>query len=95
MENIFSKNILAGIGAALGITTLGIGGKLAYDKYYESGAHFKYLSLYNELQKLFKIQNYSLPKKKIKKRKDILNSENNNDILKQNVDKTKPLSYFG
>ena len=36
MENIFSKNILAGIGAALGITTLGIGGKLAYDKYYES-----------------------------------------------------------
>ena len=49
-------------------------------KYYESGAHFKYLSLYNELQKLFKIQNYSLPKKKIKKRKDILNSENNKKI---------------
>ena len=35
-SGIFSKNILAGIGAAFGITTLGIGGKYVYDKYNES-----------------------------------------------------------
>ena len=46
--------------------------------FFENGAHFKYSSLYNELQKLFKKQNYSLPKKIIKrKKKDIQNSEKN------------------
>ena len=32
----FNKNFLAGIGAALGIATIGIGGKKAYDKYSEN-----------------------------------------------------------
>ena len=43
--------------------------------FFEYGAHFKYSSLYHELQKLYKIQNYSLPKKKLKKR---INSEKKN-----------------
>ena len=53
-------------------------GKKLKKTFFENGAHFKYSSLYNELQKLFKKQNYSLPKKKIKrKKKDLQNSENN------------------
>lgn len=39
--------------------------------FFENGAHFKYSSLCKELQKLFKIQNYSLPKKKIRRKKNI------------------------
>jgi len=50
--------------------------------FFENGAHFKYSLLYKELQKLFKIQNYSLPKKKIKRKKESLNTENINKYNK-------------
>ena len=56
-------------------------------KYFENGAHFKYSSLYNELQKLFKIQNYSLPKKKRKKKKDCF-------LHSESKQKNKPFFLF-
>ena len=52
------------------------------NEFFENGAHFKYSSLYKELQKLYKIQNYSPPKKKIKKKRQSLNSENINKYNK-------------
>lgn len=64
--------------------------------FFENGAHFKYSSLYSELQKLFKIQNYSLPKKKLKKKKEFPKRENGlkckeilNDKIQQIKNKNK------
>ena len=47
----FTKGLLTGIGAAIGIAALGIGGKLLYDK-------FKYILNYSKILNLINLINY-------------------------------------